>query len=299
MADRAPYVKHRSSPVARRASVLIGLLFGATLLLGIVWVAAALEQRETASPPPPPPPPPVAPAKPALRIIFPEGFTRNEMADRIGEVNKIAKRKRKITPRLRAKAYLRLTEDMKPPKGFPSVPHLEGFLFPATYEFTEDTATRDLVEMQLEAFENAWRQLDLDYAQSKRLNAYDVVIIASMIEKEVQVPRERALVSAVIYNRLRIGMPLGIDATLRYGLDIPPTESIRESQLEDPTPYNTREHAGLPPTPIANPGLAALQAAAHPANVDYLYFVRNADCRTHFFTASAAEHDARVAGPRC
>ena len=221
------------------------------------------------------------------------------MAARIGEVNKIAKRKRKITPQLVPKTYLRLTTEIKPPKGFPNVPHLEGFLFPATYEFTEDTATRDLVEMQLEAFEEAWRELDLEYARSKNLTEYDVLIIASMIEKEVQVPRERALVAAVIYNRLKIDMPLGIDATLRYGLEIPPTESIRESQLADPTPYNTRLNAGLPPTPIGNPGLASLQAAAHPARVDYLYFVRNADCKTHFFTASEDEFFSRVAGPRC
>jgi UPF0755 protein len=298
VADVPPYVRHRSSPAARRASALVGLLAGATLLLGVVWVAAAWEGGSE-PPPPPPPPPPAAPAKPTLRIIFPEGFTREEMAKRIGEVNEIAKRKRKITPRLRPKTYLRLTKEMRPPRRFPSVPHLEGFLFPATYEFTADTATRDLVEMQLEAFDKAWRELDLDYARSKRLNAYDVLIIASMIEKEVQVARERPLVAAVIYNRLKIDMSLGIDATLRYGLDIPPTESIRESQLEDPTPYNTRRNAGLPPTPIGNPGLASLQAAAHPAEVDYLYFVRNADCKTHFFTASAEEHEARVAAPRC
>jgi uncharacterized YceG family protein len=298
VADVPPYVRHRRSPVARRASALFGLVAGAALLLGVVWVAAAWEGGAD-PPPPPPPPPPAAPAKPTLRIIFPEGFTREQMAERIGEVNKIAKRKRKITPRLKPKTYLRLTKEMRPPRGFPSVPHLEGFLFPATYEFTADTATRDLVEMQLEAFDKAWRELDLDYARSKRLNAYDVLIIASMIEKEVQVARERPLVAAVIYNRLRMDMALGIDATLRYGLDIPPTESIRESQLADPTPYNTRLNAGLPPTPIGNPGLASLQAAAHPAEVDFLYFVRNADCKTHFFTASAQEFETRVAGPRC
>ena len=298
MADGPPYVTHRGSPVARRVSALVGLLAGAALLLGVVWVAAAWRGGEEA-PPPPPPPPAAAPPKPALPIIFPEGFTREEMAERIAAVNKIAKRKRKVTTRLVPRTYLRLTREIKPPRGFPSVPHLEGFLFPATYEFTAATATRDLVAMQLEAFEKAWRELDLGYARSKNLTAYDVLIIASMIEKEVQVARERPLVAAVIYNRLKVDMPLGIDATLRYGLDIPPTESIRESQLEDPTRYNTREYAGLPPTPIGNPGLASLQAAAHPAEVDYLYFVRNADCKTHFFTASAEEHEARVAAPRC
>jgi UPF0755 protein len=94
-------------------------------------------------------------------------------------------------------------------------------------------------------------------------------------------------------------MPLGIDATLRYGLKIPPTRSIRQSELEDPTPYNTRIHQGLPPTPIGNPGLASIQAAAHPAEVDFLYFVRKNDCKSHFFTASEAEFLKRLERPRC
>ena len=110
-----------------------------------------------------------------------------------------------------------------------------------------------------------------------------------MIEKEVVAPEERPLVSAVIYNRLKAGMTLGIDATIRYGLGVPPTESLRESHLADSTPYNTRIHPGLPPTPIANPGLASMQAAAHPAKVNYLFFVRKPDKIHHFFTASERE----------
>ena len=129
----------------------------------------------------------------------------------------------------------------------------------------------------------------MTYARSKNLTNYDVLMIASMIEKEVVVPRERKLVAAVIYNRLHDRMPLGIDATLRYGLDIPPTKAITKSQLASDTPYNTRKFRGLPPTPIANPGLASIEAAAHPAKVDYLYFVRKPDCRSHFFTASVEE----------
>ena len=113
-----------------------------------------------------------------------------------------------------------------------------------------------------------------------------MLIIASMIEKEALAPEERALVSAVIYNRLHDRMPLGIDATIRYGLHIPPTKAIRESQLQSDNAYNTRRRRGLPPTPIANPGLAAIQAAAHPAKVDYLYYVRKPDKQHHFFTAS-------------
>jgi len=175
-----------------------------------------------------------------------------------------------------------LLEDGVHPKGT----SLEGFLYPATYDFTKLTTTKQLVADQLDAFRENWSQVDLKYAKSKNLTPYDVLIIASMIEKEVQVPKERSLVAAVIYNRLHLDMPLGIDATIRYGLNIPPTKAILQSQLDTPSPYNTRCCPGLPPTPIGNPGIASMQAAAHPAKVDYLYFVRKADCKSHFFTAS-------------
>ncbi len=83
---------------------------------------------------------------------------------------------------------------------------------------------------------------------------------------------------------------------IRYGFDIPPTQAILQSQLESDSPYNTRKVPGLPPTPIANPGLASIQAAAHPDDVDFLYFIRKADCKSHFFTASSAEFDAYPRG---
>jgi UPF0755 protein len=237
---------------------------------------------------------PLPPAPKPLRIVFPEGFTRAEMAERITAVNRLAKQKRGVTPRLDAQRYLALTSNSKFARRFAGarkVPSLEGFLFPATYEFTRRTTTAQLVGDQLEAFRRAWRKVDLSYARSKNLTPYDVLIIASMIEKEVIAPEERRLVSAVIYNRLREGIALGIDATIRYALGVPPTESLRESHLEHPTPYNTREHLGLPPGPIANPGLASMQAAAHPADVDYLYFVRKPDKVHHFFTRTKEEFD--------
>ena len=230
-----------------------------------------------------------------LRIIFPEGFTVREMADRVAAVREIAIAKRKVTPRLTRAAYLRAVERAVPPPRFRKDlerDSMEGFLFPAGYEFTQATTAKELVADQLEAFRERFGSVDLSYARSKNLTPYDVLIIASMIEEETAVPRERRLVAAVIYNRLRNRMPLGIDATLRYGFHIPPTESIRQSQINDTSnPYNTRKLPGLPPTPIANPGLASLQAAAHPAKVDYLYFVRKPDKKHHFFTASAAEFD--------
>jgi len=222
-----------------------------------------------------------------FHVVFPEGFTRKQMADRVAAVAKIAARKRKVRPRLAKATYLAATAKPRVPPCFRTkVTTVEGFLFPATYEFFKETTSAQLVQDQLDAFCENWQQLDLGYARSKNLTPYDVLVIASMVEKETLSPDERELVSAVIYNRLHAGMPLGIDATLRYGLDIPPTESIRQSQLESDSPYNTRKRQGLPPTPIASPGLASMQAAAHPAKVKYLYFVRKPDKKHHFFTAS-------------
>jgi uncharacterized YceG family protein len=230
----------------------------------------------------------IAMAKP-FHIVFPEGFTRDQMADRVAAVAKIAQRERHARTRLAKRTYLRATRAPHVPLCFHAgakVPSIEGFLFPATYEFFKQTTSAELVANQLDAFCQNWRRLNLGYARSKHLTPYDVLIIASMVEKETLSPDERQLVAAVIYNRLHARMPLGIDATLRYGLDIPPTESIHESQLQSDSPYNTRKRLGLPPTPIANPGLASMQAAAHPARVNYLYFVRKPDKKHHFFTAS-------------
>jgi UPF0755 protein len=277
-----------------RVAALVGVLVGFGLLAAIAWAVAGVglgsdtggssEVDTTALD--------TAPAKPVLRIIFPEGFTRKQMAARISAVNKIAQDERGISPSLRPGRYLAATEQVaKLPPGFKNsdAPNLEGFLFPATYEFNEDTTSVQLVDDQLAAFDRAWSQIDMKYARSKNLTPYDVLIIASMVEKEVQVPRERPIVAGVIYNRLSRGMVLGIDATIRYGFDIPPTQAILQSQLESDNPYNTRKIPGLPPTPISNPGLASIQAAAHPAQTDFVFFVRKADCRSHFFTASEQE----------
>jgi len=282
-----------SSGGPRWAAALVGLLLGLGLLGVVAWAVSARDDRTETQPqqlalgttgatPP---------AEPVLRVVFPEGFTREQMAKRITAVRKIARRERGITPKLTAKAYLAATAKVRLPAAFKGTEtdRMEGFLFPATYEFTPDTTAKQFVAMQLEAFDRGWRQLDMKYSESKELTPYDVLIIASMVEEEVQVPKERPLVAAVIYNRLHVGLTLGIDATIRYGLGIPPMEPIHQSDLDSDTPYNTRRFAGLPPTPISNPGLASLQAAAHPAEVDYLYFVRKPDCKSHFFTASESE----------
>jgi UPF0755 protein len=228
-----------------------------------------------------------------FHVVFPEGFTRRQMAQRVAAVARIARRERHVKPRLASRTYLAATSRTRLPSCFTGKTHgMEGFLFPATYEFFAQTTSKQLVDNQLQAFCDNWKQVDLRYARSRNLTPYDVLIVASMIEKETLSPDERQLVSAVIYNRLHARMPLGIDATLRYGLNIPPTQSILQSQLDTISPYNTRKVQGLTPTPIANPGLASMQAAAHPAKVNYLYFVRKPDKKHHFFTASFAAFQA-------
>jgi peptidoglycan lytic transglycosylase G len=283
----------RSRIIARRTVALV-LLAAVLVVIGLAGLAIASVIRDT-NKPKPKPAPIVAP--PTLKIIFPEGFTRAEMAARIKAVNQIARQKRKINPKLSPRAYLAATASSKIPGRFAGDHKrraLEGFLFPSTYDFIQKTTSRQLVNRQLQAFQQNWGRVNLGYAKSKNLTPYDVLIIASIVEKEVIAPEERPLVAAVIYNRLHAGMNLGIDATTRYGLHVPGTEPLLESQLSSTNPYNTRNPniKGLPPTPISNPGLASMQAAAHPAKVDYLYFVRKPDRVHHFFTASAAEFQA-------
>jgi UPF0755 protein len=287
----------RTSPgrlAVRRLSALVFLLAFLGLAAWLGYSAFGADPAQEAAEPPPATTA-AAPRPPVLRVVFPEGFTRQEMIERVGAVREIAKERRKITPRLTAAAYSAATKAARPPAHFRRhAKGIEGFLFPATYEFTPKTTARALVDDQLEFFSENWSKLDLTAARKKNLTPYDVLIIASMVEKETIAPAERPKVAAVIYNRLKARMPLGIDATIRYGLDVPGTEPLRVSQLQSDNPYNTRIHAGLPPTPIANPGLASMRAAARPARVNYLYFVRKPDKIHHFFTASESEFFAKA-----
>ncbi len=272
------------------AGGLLLLFFGVALWLGVGALGGSGGDDEIVAPTTT-----AAPAPPLLKIVFPEGFTRNEMIERVGAVRNIAQRKRKLTPKLSGATYAKASKAAKAPKQFRSdAKGIEGFLFPATYEFTAKTTAKQFVADQLASFGQNWAKVDLRAARTKNLTPYDVLIIASMIEKETIAPEERAKVAAVIYNRLKAGMPLGIDATIRYGLDVPGTEALRVSQLESDNPYNTRNRTGLPPTPIANPGLASMKAAALPADADFLFFVRKPDKIHHFFTASESEFFAKA-----
>lgn len=269
------------------------MLPGTLVLLAVVVLAGCGSDDAAA---PPTVTESVAPVQ-ALRIIFPEGFTVRDMGDRVAVVRKIAISKRSVTPRLTRQGYLAAAGRARPPKQFRRdwrKGSIEGFLFPALYEFTKETTAGELVADQLAAFRKRFSKVDLAHAKAKNLTPYDVLKIASMIEKETVEPSERKLVAAVIYNRLRNGVPLGIDATVRYGQGIPGTESLTKAALRSDNPYNSRRFPGLPPTPIANPGLSSLQAAAHPADVDYLYYVRIPGTEKHFFTASESEFLRKV-----
>jgi UPF0755 protein len=274
----------------RRRRVAVAGVF-AVLAVVVAGVSFAAVHRHSTPPPPPPPRPP----KP-FRIVFPEGFTRAQMAIRVRDVARIADGEHRGRVRLNRSAYLAASREAVVPCFGKKIQHnLEGFLFPATYDFLTTTTSKQLVHAQIVAFCRNWEKLGLAYATSKNLTPYDVLKIGSMIEGEAAVNSERPLISAVIYNRLRDRMQLGIDATLRYGLHIPPTQSITDGELASSNPYNTRRFYGLPPTPISNPGLQSLKAAAHPADVDYLYFVRKPDHRHNFFTASQSAFDAYLA----
>lgn len=169
---------------------------------------------------------------------------------------------------------------------------LEGFLFPATFELPAASNVSKLVPQQIVAFQRNIKTVNMAYARKKNLTVFDVVTIASLVDREVSVARERKLVAAVIYNRLKQGIPLGIDATSRFETRNW-TEPLTNAVLKKDTPYNTRINKGLPPGPIGSPGLAAIQAAARPATTGYLYYVAN-PCKpgTHTFTKTYEEFNA-------
>jgi UPF0755 protein len=164
------------------------------------------------------------------------------------------------------------------------VTSLEGFLFPKTYEVTINYTAQNIIEMLLTQYQLETGKLDYSFAASNNYTQYDILIIASMIEREAYVPEERPLISAVIYNRLKINMILQIDATVRYALN--KWEGIVTfDDLKVDSPYNTYLYAGLIPTPICSPGLASIEAAINPANVDYLYYKVNDEIKhTHSFS---------------
>jgi UPF0755 protein len=176
----------------------------------------------------------------------------------------------------------------------PQATSLEGFLFPDTYKFSRHAMPVQMLEAMVKKFGQVADKLGISPADAER-----TVTMASLVEREVHVDAERAVVAGVFENRLRAGMPLQTDPSVIYASLLGGTwmGAIHESELHSDSPYNTYMHAGLPPGPICNPGVASLKAALHPAATDYMYFVANPDGSTRF-AKELAEHEANVAAYR-
>jgi peptidoglycan lytic transglycosylase G len=218
-------------------------------------------------------------------VTIPEGYARSQAAPLVAEDG------------LKG-SYMKETVKSKylnPAKyGGKGAKNLEGFLFPDTFELKPGSPVANLVQLQLQDFQRRIKGVNMSYAKSKNLTVFDVLTIASMVEREAGVASQRKLVASVIYNRLHEGMPLGIDATIRFATGNY-EEPLTESQLAVDSPYNTRTNAGLPPGPINSPGLAAIEAAAHPAKTGYLFYVNNPKtCDELTFAKTEAEFEADV-----
>jgi UPF0755 protein len=225
------------------------------------------------------------PEVPTVELVIPEGYRLTQIAEEVQQQLEIP-----------AERFLKaLDGDVSLPPYLPgSARSVEGFLFPKTYEFVKaDLSARLVAERMLEQFQIEAERLPFDRLDRLDVSPYELVIIASMIEEEARVERDRRLIAGVIYNRLRIGMALGIDATLLYD-DPTPDGELSSSDLESRSPYNTRIHAGLPPTPIASPGAASLLAALTPEDTDFLYYVLCGEDGHHRFAQTHRQHIRNV-----
>jgi len=225
------------------------------------------------------------PVKRVTTVTIPEGYSRPQAAQLVEEDG---------VPGSYTKATVRSKYLNPAHYGGKGAKSLEGFLFPDTFEMKPNAPVADLVQLQLEDFKRRIKGVNMKYAKSKNLTVFDVLTIASMIEREAGVAKQRKLVASVIYNRLHEGMPLGIDATIRFATGNY-SEPLTESQLATDSPYNTRTNVGLPPGPINSPGLAAIEAAAHPAQTGYLFYVNDpSSCNELSFAKTEAEFEADV-----
>ncbi|MDX6602366.1 MAG: hypothetical protein QOF13_1568 [Solirubrobacterales bacterium] len=273
-ASKPPESRH---PNRRRLGIAAGL---AVVFLGIAAIAALAYEHFHRSTPPPV-------VIRTITVTIPEGYTRSQTAE-------IAKQEGLRGNYEQASLHSKYLNPAK--YGGKGAKDLEGFLFPDTFELEKHASAADLVQLQLEDFKRRIAGVDMGYARSKNLTIYDVITIASMIEDEAGLESQRKLVAAVIYNRLHDGMPLGIDATTRFATGNY-TEPLTESELAIDSPYNTRTNTGLPPGPIDSPGLASIEAAAHPAKVDYLFYVAEPGaCNKLAFSSTEAEFNADVEG---
>jgi UPF0755 protein len=218
-------------------------------------------------------------------FVIPEGFTMFDIADLAAQEGFLSRDE-----------FLVAARDPSPIRDIaPGAPSLEGFLFPATYEFPRHVTGKDMTAAMLKKFRQEWLTLP-DAGPTPHQSIQNVVTLASLVERETPRPEERPHVAGVFENRLRIGQPLQCDPTVAYALTLAGanTGKLGGGDLHFSSPYNTYRNRGLPPGPIANPGEAALRAALDPPPTDDLYFVANTE-GGHFFSKTLKEHNRNVA----
>jgi UPF0755 protein len=216
-------------------------------------------------------------------VTIPEGFTIAQIAERVQQKTGISAEEFRRVASTQAARFQRAHPLLR----FNGTATLEGYLFPKTYRVNKQWTPVQVIDVMLTQFDKESAALDLRDAGAEGLSLHDVVTIASMIEREARLPRERPLVSSVIHNRLERGMNLEIDATVQYVVGNKRRLLYRDLNVE--SPYNTYLHKGLPPGPIASPGSPSLEAAAHPASTSYLYYVLTGRNGSHTFTTNKAD----------
>jgi cell division protein YceG involved in septum cleavage len=282
----APAAPISSRPGRRRS---IGARAGALLALAAVVIVALVlvhslrgsGHAKTIAPPP------------VVKLVVPEGKTRLQIAQIAAAAG--------LTGSYRAASRRSPLLDPAHYGAPPGTDVLEGFLFPATYDMDPGANVSRLVDEQLTAFQERFGASEVASARRLHVTPYQLLTVASMVEREALTAHDRPLIAAVIYNRLRQGIPLGIDATIYYAVEQSTgiatyTHELTTAQLQIDSPYNTRIHTGLPPTPISNPGVASIEAAAHPARAPYLYYVAGADgCGEQVFSTTFAQFERNAA----
>lgn len=217
-----------------------------------------------------------------MELLIPEGFNMFDIAEAVAKLGTMS-----------AQTFLDAAHDPAVIRDLdPRAPSLEGYLFPNKYRVYRHTTAQQICRMMTDEFRARWNAL------GTRANVHDTVTLASMVEREARRPEERPMVASVFSNRLALGMRLDCDPTTIYAalLDHRYRGTIYRSDLENTSPWNTYQHAGLPPGPIANPGMSSIQAALAPAQTHYLYFVAKADgSGGHNFSESLLQHEAAVA----
>ena len=223
-----------------------------------------------------------------IKLTFPEGFILYQFAKKVEESGLAS-----------SEEFIKETDDYFNKMGYTFDPSnlyfkMEGYLFPDTYYFTKDQSVTEIVTKLAETMEDVFTDEYLNKAKEMNLTTHDVLTIASLIEREADNDEERARISGVIYNRLDIGMPLQIDASVIYGLG-EGKEHKTKVLLEDlkvDNPFNTYKNPGLPPGPIASPGKKSIQAALYPEEHDYFYYVMGEN--GHVFAKTFAEHENNI-----